>query len=146
MKKKLFRGISKKTGDWVYGSHITEYDGTEVIYFWVSELVEPENNYKEMVNVSHEVYPETVGQLVFEKRQLPKINEPIPFYVGDIVSVYGQKHYITMDERTCKFNLGIIYPDDHEFGLGIPQTHRDIPVDFNGVTKIGTLYDNYKNG
>jgi uncharacterized phage protein (TIGR01671 family) len=56
-----FRGKRKDNGEWVYGSLTVEYDGTCHINYWVSKLIEPENNFWEPVHEMAEVIPETVG-------------------------------------------------------------------------------------
>lgn len=64
MREILFRGKRVDGKGWASGSLDLMYDLTPFITFWVSELIEPENNYYEMVCKTFEVYPESVGQFI----------------------------------------------------------------------------------
>jgi len=83
MQQYKFRGKTKTFGKWVYGSLYIEYDGTCHITYWKNELVEPENNFWEMVHEMEEVVPETVGQFIgmFDKSERE-------IYEGDILNCY----------------------------------------------------------
>ena len=59
-----FRGKRVDNGKWIYGSLDVAYDGSMLISFWYSKLIEPENNYKEMVQEWHQVIPDSVGQFI----------------------------------------------------------------------------------
>jgi hypothetical protein len=61
MQQYLFRGKRKDNGEWVTGSLTVEYDGTCHINYWVSKLLEPENNYWELVSEMVEILPKTDG-------------------------------------------------------------------------------------
>ena len=62
MKEVLFKGQRVYNGDWVYGSLSIEYDNTCFISNWVSILIDPETNSKEMVCKKLEVKTETISQ------------------------------------------------------------------------------------
>jgi len=62
MRNIKFRGKRIDNGEWAFGNFSIEYDGTCFISYWVNEMIEPENNYSEMIQKAHVVVAETVGQ------------------------------------------------------------------------------------
>ena len=62
MKEVLFKGQRVYNGDRVYGSLSIEYDNTCFISNWVSILIDPDTNLKEMVCKKLEVKTETISQ------------------------------------------------------------------------------------
>lgn len=61
-----FRGLRTDGKGWTIGDLVQDHMNQSCqIVFWVSELIEPENNYYEMVQKSIQVIPETVGQFLF---------------------------------------------------------------------------------
>ncbi len=58
----IFRGKCVETNKWVYGDLQQDYDGSNYISYWISELIEPENNYHEPKLIISKVLPDSVGQ------------------------------------------------------------------------------------
>lgn len=145
MQQYLFRGKRKDNGEWVTGSVVIEYEGTHHIVFWVSKLIEPENNYWEQVEEMVEVVPETVGQFInFLDKREAKIFE------GDIVKCYD---YAEVD----KIHIGIITETPPCYSLKIPgrliydtpcvkSWENDIYLDqwcnAGSIEVIGNIHDN----
>lgn len=147
-----FRGKSKETGNWVYGSLNIEFDGTTHIVYWVSKLLEPENNYHEMVHEMVEVAPETVGQYV----EIKDTKNLMDIHEGDIVSCWDNAA-----KDPCwgldKIHTGIITNTPPCYSLKIPGKltydggsvkHWDNDVHLSewcnaeNIEVIGNIHDN----
>lgn len=57
-----FRGKSKEDNKNYIGNLSIEYDGTTHICYWKSVLIEPENNYWELIHQTIEVYKDSVSE------------------------------------------------------------------------------------
>ena len=114
MREYLFRGKQKDFEKWVTGSLTIEYDGTCHITVWVNELIEPENDFWEMVSETHEVLPETVGQSLNHCDKTEKI-----IFEGDIVKCYD---YSAIDNAWSldKIHIGVIEYTSPCYSLKIP--------------------------
>ncbi len=147
MRNIKFRGKRKDNGQWVLGSLTIEYDGTYNINYWVSKLLEPENNYSEMVHEMHEVTPETVGQ---------NTGHELDLYEGDIVNyvtgspskyvnatvLYGEYETISViNSSDPDFNENSADVEKH-FGFYINDGESDIPLGNCWLQKIGNVFDN----
>lgn len=137
----IFRGKRIDNGKWVEGSLVIEYDKTPFIMFWVSELVEPKNNYREMVHKSYEVIPETVGQYIGRKDK--KGNK---VFIGDILvrkySIdigYVDEHIVKKEEKITVESFEQIVLESSRF-CGQPY-HGNIKDFWKEVVVTGNIHD-----
>lgn len=99
-----FRGQRFDNAEFVYGSLVIEYDSTCHIIFWVSQLIEPENNYHEMVQIMYEVIQETVGQYTGLKDKNGKeIYEGDKDEFGNVVEFVNGSWCLNGDRPLCIF-------------------------------------------
>ena len=130
-----FRGKRVDNGEWVYGNLSIEYDGTTFISFWGSVLLEPENNYKEMMSFSFDVNPDTIGQYTGLKDKEWK-----EIYEGDIMGGYphGSAHVSYNEEYACFESRNIDADLEDVNGLFA----NDLKDCFNEWSVIGNIHDN----
>lgn len=146
-----YRGKRKDNERWIYGSLNIEFDGTCHICFWVSELLEPENNYYENVHKMSEVLPETVGVFIGMTD-----NDEKDIYSGDILKCYDSaaldkdwgldKQHIGIIEYTAPcFSLKIPGKLDYDGGA-VKHWSNDIYLDkwcnAENIEKLGNIFDN----
>lgn len=138
MREILFRGKRVDGNGWASGSLDLMYDGTPFITFWVSELIEPENNYSEMVCKTFEVHPETVGQFtgLFDKNG-KKIFE------GDVVisgfGIYDNPVPVFWDNELFMWSV-----PDYDYTDEMPPLHALYLYNSN-VEIIGNIHESADN-
>jgi uncharacterized phage protein (TIGR01671 family) len=140
MREMLFRGQRFDNKEWVYGSLSVEYEGSCFITFWVSELIEPENNYREMVSKYVKVIPETVGQFtglldkngnnIFEGDIVKVLNKPYESK-EPIIVVWGKKSH----GWSLKFNCGKRYEKNPMIKYYSLPSSKNIEI-------IGNIHEN----
>ena len=115
MKEVLFKGQRVYNGDWVYGSLSIEYDNTCFISNWVSILIDPETNSKEMVCKKLEVKTETISQFtglldkngnkIFEGNNSLKLTIiGIGDHFGDVTKMVNGQWFIHSESQGLKVN------------------------------------------
>lgn len=138
MKREIkFRGKRVDNGQWAYGDLSVEYDGTTIISYWASVLLEPENNYSEMTSCSFEVVPETVGQYINRKDKDGK-----DIYESDIVDVVDGADGLINEMKAGRYK--VVYSQvDCAFILEQLDGKNGIAFDeCMLLTVVGNIHDN----